>query len=843
MAKVADFTPGNQYTFSPDGTQIAYESDARQINIMNLTTGAITVIPQGFNQPMFSPDGSEIAFSNNNAVFIENLATGTIAQISPSGAGVIGAQYPVFSPDGSKLAFWIDGNGTLEVVVRDLHEVATSSSLNVELATNPPVVTITSMGGPTSQANQAVNGTVVPTTGEAVAGTTVVLFNDSGSQVGSAIADGNGNWSANVTLAQGANNLFAEATDLAGNVGDSGIITYVLTGNAVSGVAVDGYISGATVFADANGNGLLDSGEVSTVTNANGQFVQQGGTGPLVLIGGTDIATGKPFTGSLSAPAGSTTISPLTTLINDLSPLGTSAAEQKVLNALGLSSSLDLTTLDPIAAANAGDLVGAAAEVAGAKVYDTVSLIAATMAGAGHDFTGATTDAFSAIAAAINGSRANLADEVSVSTLISNVAAAEHITLGQGVADAVAAIIVAGNQLLDQKQQADTSGTNLLADVAAVELTLQGAAADVVQAAAGDTTKLAAADSAFTGAGLQAVVAAAADHLSHPGQNEPPVAQNDFGFSTESNVGLTIAASALLANDIDVDAHDQLSILSVQGAQNGMVSLGANGAVTFTPTSGYSGAAGFTYTISDGHGGTATASVGLTITPHLITGTTANNTITGTAASDRIDGQGGNDAINGGDGNDILIGGAGNDIVHGGNGNDTIIAIPNDGNDTYTGDAGTDTYDASLITAAVTVDLRAGTAKGSQIGSDTLSSIENVIGGSSSDTLAGDDNANRLDGGAGNDILTGRGGTDTFVFKSGFGKDVITDFAVAGAQHDVIEFSTSMFADWNALQSHITDSANGAGAVITLDTNDTITLTGVTKAQLVTNHVDDFRFV
>jgi len=31
--------------------------------------------------------------------------------------------------------------------------------------------------------------------------------------------------------------------------------------------------------------------------------------------------------------------------------------------------------------------------------------------------------------------------------------------------------------------------------------------------------------------------------------------------------------------------------------------------------------------------------------------------------------------------------------------------------------------------------------------------------------------------------------------------------------------------------------------VITLDTNDTITLTGVTKAQLVTNHVDDFRFV
>ena len=38
-------------------------------------------------------------------------------------------------------------------------------------------------------------------------------------------------------------------------------------------------------------------------------------------------------------------------------------------------------------------------------------------------------------------------------------------------------------------------------------------------------------------------------------------------------------------------------------ASHGTVSLGPDGAVTFTPTAGYTGAASFTYTVSDGHGG------------------------------------------------------------------------------------------------------------------------------------------------------------------------------------------------------------------------------------------------
>ncbi|WP_052417262.1 retention module-containing protein [Cellvibrio mixtus] len=79
------------------------------------------------------------------------------------------------------------------------------------------------------------------------------------------------------------------------------------------------------------------------------------------------------------------------------------------------------------------------------------------------------------------------------------------------------------------------------------------------------------------------------------------------------DIPLSIPASSLLANDTDADG-DTLSILSVQGAVNGTVAL-VGGNVVFTPASNYNGAASFTYTITDGKGGMATATVNLQVTP------------------------------------------------------------------------------------------------------------------------------------------------------------------------------------------------------------------------------------
>ncbi|MBB4862598.1 VCBS repeat-containing protein [Pseudomonas nitritireducens] len=76
---------------------------------------------------------------------------------------------------------------------------------------------------------------------------------------------------------------------------------------------------------------------------------------------------------------------------------------------------------------------------------------------------------------------------------------------------------------------------------------------------------------------------------------------------TNEDTPLTIAPQTLLGNDSDVDG-DSLSIVSVQGAVNGSVKL-ENGNVVFSPSKDFNGTGSFTYTISDGHGGTSTATV------------------------------------------------------------------------------------------------------------------------------------------------------------------------------------------------------------------------------------------
>jgi Ca2+-binding RTX toxin-like protein len=130
----------------------------------------------------------------------------------------------------------------------------------------------------------------------------------------------------------------------------------------------------------------------------------------------------------------------------------------------------------------------------------------------------------------------------------------------------------------------------------------------------------------------------------------------------------------------------------------------------------------------------------------------------------------------GGSGNDTLIasgvastlnGGGGNDTLTGDVGNDTLIGGP--GNNTINGNGGTDTVDYSAAPAAVTVNLATSNASNGFGGTDTLSNIENAIGGAFNDTLTGNGGSNTLTGGGGNDIINGGAGADTMI--GGIGND------------------------------------------------------------------------
>ena len=113
--------------------------------------------------------------------------------------------------------------------------------------------------------------------------------------------------------------------------------------------------------------------------------------------------------------------------------------------------------------------------------------------------------------------------------------------------------------------------------------------------------------------------------------------------------------------------------------------------------------------------------------------------------------------------------------------NDRIVATT--GNDTYDGGLGSDTVDYSAVTTAVSVDLSSGRAFGP--GTQSLTSIENIVGTSQGDVITGNSSDNVIDAGSGNDRVNGGGGNDTFI--GGLGDDRYD----GGTGTDVLDYSSA----------------------------------------------------
>jgi VCBS repeat-containing protein len=92
--------------------------------------------------------------------------------------------------------------------------------------------------------------------------------------------------------------------------------------------------------------------------------------------------------------------------------------------------------------------------------------------------------------------------------------------------------------------------------------------------------------------------------------NDAPTAAPDSATTAED----TATTISVLANDTDIDG-DTLAVQAVTSGAHGSVQINANGTVTYTPQPNFNGSDTFTYTASDGHGGTASATVSLTVTP------------------------------------------------------------------------------------------------------------------------------------------------------------------------------------------------------------------------------------
>ncbi len=184
--------------------------------------------------------GSALAHPVNHTITIADIAAGSVSLTVT--AGDLGA----------------DGTKSITAQFSDAAGNSSSTSANViTLDTTSPVVAIGSPGGPTSQANLTLTGTIAG----ADAGTTIVIF-DGATQVGVATINGS-TWSANVSLSNGSNVLTAQASDAAGNTGTSNSVSYDLntppTGTVtISGTAQENQVlTASNTLADADGLGTI----------------------------------------------------------------------------------------------------------------------------------------------------------------------------------------------------------------------------------------------------------------------------------------------------------------------------------------------------------------------------------------------------------------------------------------------------------------------------------------------------------------------------------------------------------------------------------------------------------
>lgn len=235
-------------------------------------------------------------------------------------------------------------------------------------------------------------------------------------------------------------------------------------GSTITGLVVDPYIAGATVFLDMDGDGQHDAGEPTTTTDAEGAYTFEDVEGAedvqVVAYGGTDTGTGLALQGQMSGTAGGVT-TPLTTLMATLVDSGAAAdagaAQTWVAQAFGLDlSGLDITVFDPVAAAEAGDAQGLAVLEAGMVVQSVLTMTGAALTAADPGLsTDAAMDAAGQALVATGGALETVAD---FSALISAAAGAAgldataHAALDAvtaEVADAMAAAVGAFGDVSD----------------------------------------------------------------------------------------------------------------------------------------------------------------------------------------------------------------------------------------------------------------------------------------------------------------------------------------------------------------------------------------------------------
>jgi hypothetical protein len=360
---------------------VTSSATATVVNVNDLPTGVVTITGT-------AAQGQTLTASNTLADVdgIPTSGAGTITyQWNAAGAAVTGATGSSFTLGQAQVgkaitvtARYTDSQGTVENVISS----ATASVTNVN---DPPTGTVVITGVPKQGQTLSASNTLadvdgIPASGAGaiayqwsangvpITGATSSTFTLTQAQVGQVITvtaryTDNPGWAESVTSP-----ATAAVVDLNGQIPDEP--------RPVSGLVQDGYVAGAAIYLDKNGNGLPEVSEDTGLrTDASGNFSGTvSGSGVILAVGGTNIDTGLRNALTLAAPQGATVVSPVTTLMQALGGAqGLSSAQTatKFAQAFGVTG-VDLLKFDPLA--SGAGATGLAVQKINAQIALTASL-------------------------------------------------------------------------------------------------------------------------------------------------------------------------------------------------------------------------------------------------------------------------------------------------------------------------------------------------------------------------------------------------------------------------------------------------------------------------------------
>jgi hypothetical protein len=365
----------------------------------------------------------------------------------------------------------------------------------------------------------------------------------------------------------------------------------------ISGITLDGYISGASVFVDTDANYIMDSGETSTTSGSDGSFAIKYENGALISLGGQDVDTLTQLDNfqiirDLSGYSSDNfMITPVTSVAHFM-------PSQNIYNTLGLDSSIDINTADPVA--NKGDGAGYDLLYEKGNQLTVLAYSLQNMANNLKTSTDSTADYFKAISEEINtehmatSAAVNIEKKAFIEKVLDNLVTAKSLTISaDNKANAVTALSsvlpIIGVKSTDTLTSSVIRFSTNTFQTDFVSIANGSAEVSLVNSYTLDVLNYIATDQNINASDIQPTILAFADTISL--QEDATVS-----FSPLINDSLTTGSAF---------------VITTSSPLNGSVSISGE-TLTYTPSANFNGLDSFNYTVTQGSI-TASSTVSVTV--------------------------------------------------------------------------------------------------------------------------------------------------------------------------------------------------------------------------------------